>query len=106
MMSAIIHSSNKEKIKSIQKQTKSLSLSLLSNNTHSNKTCCFKIPKPIPSSSQGSGKLRCGKNIQNAFQHVANRNTTSTYISIPVNHFYSYEGAPHGFGSAPKNNFI
>ncbi len=104
MMSAIIHSSNKEKIKPIQKQTKSLSL--LSNNTHSNKTCCFKIPKPIPSSSQGSGKMRCGKNIQNTFEHVAHRNTTSNYISIPVNHFYSYEGAPHGFGSAPKNNFI
>ena len=104
MMSAIIHLSNKEKIKPIQKQTKSLSL--LSNNTHSNKTCCFKIPKPIPSSSQGSGKMRCGKNIQNTFQHVAHRNKTSSYISIPVNHFHSYEGAPRGFGSAPKNNFI
>lgn len=67
---------------------------------------CFKIPKPIPSSTQPGGKARYGKYIQNTLGPIAHRHTKKSFTKINVNHFNSFEGAPYGFGASPKNNII
>ena len=102
-MSTIINMSN---IHSLQSQFNKHTY-LVSNTTHDLNNCiCFRIPKPIPSTTQPGARKKCSQYIQTTLGPYAHRNTKKSFIKIDVNHFNSFEGAPHGFGSAPKNNII
>ena len=78
----------------------------MSNQSTKTRCECFKIPKPIPPSTQPGGKLKCGQKIQAAMGPHAYQNTKALFVKINVNHFNSFEGAPYGYGAPPKNNII
>ena len=85
------------------------SMSQIMHKEKNNVNCigsCFRVPKPfVNPSTQPGGKKKCAISIKNSLGPNSYKSNTR-FVQQKINHFLSFEGAPGGYGSSPKNILI